>query len=239
MTTNTSLMLLLLFVAAAAATTPPPDKVIDIQEAEEADQCLPPNLDPKPRPHRHGNRRFSIHSEAVICVAIKGRNHHVLKILLDAGANPDVGSMWFGGLLWHTPPLVMAICNTDAVAVKMLLEAGANPHVNAVGESILFTAIRNMQQVDVINHLLDYNVSSNTIGSLFTTTYTPLGVAAALGHHDIVKLLLLRGANPKLGLSILFGLVHITPKEIANVVGHDNIVLDLQLAEDRWSTTPP
>jgi ankyrin repeat protein len=132
----------------------------------------------------------------------------------------------------------MAIYNTDAVAVKMLLEAGANPHVNALGKSILFTAIRPVKQADVINHLLDYKVSPNTIGSLFTITYTPLGLAAGLGHHDIVKLLILRGANPKLELSILFGLVHITPKEIANVVGHDNIVLDRQLAEDRWSTPP-
>jgi ankyrin repeat protein len=221
MLTKTSLLLLLFLAASASAAE------------DHHHQCPAPNLDPKPRPHRHGNREYSIYSEAVICVAIKGRNHPVLKVLLDAGANPDVGSMWFGGLFWNTPPLVMAIYNTDAVAVKMLLEAGANPHVNAVGESILFAAIRNAQQIDAINHLLDYNVSPNTMGSLFGTIYTPLGVAAGLGYHDIVRLLLLRGANPKLGLSILFGLVHITPKQIARMVGYDNIVLELQLAEDR------
>ena len=112
-----------------------------------------------------------------------GRGHvEVVKVLLDAGANPD-GLPNDDGI-----PLVIATYRGDAVIVKMLLDAGANPNHRAAIEKEHFAIEAAVQagRPKIAKMLLD--AGANIEGALHS---------AALGGADIevVNILLAAGAN--------------------------------------------
>jgi hypothetical protein len=77
-----------------------------------------------------------------------------------------------------------------------LLEAGANPNKNIIPNQDLplFDAIR-YGNIALIRLLLNYHADVNRHGE---EGHTPLSLALTMGHHDIVRLLLINKADPTL-----------------------------------------
>ena len=182
---------------------------------------------------------LTIVSKSSICTAISSNHVTWLKVLLIAGADPNVGQVWFGGLS-HTRPLELAIDNTNTgksqAMVKLLLDAGANPYIcNVAGKPILFTAIGNGNS-GAVQHLLEHGVSPHTVGydMGLAASYTPLAIAASEGYPEIVQLLLRHGADPTAGIHWGFGLLQRSPRQVAISAGHTFVARNLHNAERRW-----
>ena len=112
----------------------------------------------------------------------------IIRILLDAGANPDVKNSYRGETVLHT-----AAMNGDAAIAEMMLEAHAdvNAH-NRWDDTPLLTAVeRNHPEIValLIAHHADLEAAKPYDGS------TPLLNAVKNGQHDIVKILVRAGAD--------------------------------------------
>jgi uncharacterized protein len=89
-------------------------------------------------------------------------------------------------------PLLVAASIDNAVAVQLLLEHGADPSItDCEGHAAIRTACRN-GYADVVELLLSSGVQASA--TIDAEELTPLLVAVASGHTEVVKVLLQHGA---------------------------------------------
>ncbi|NXX10416.1 ASB12 protein, partial [Podargus strigoides] len=119
-----------------------------------------------------------------------------LKVLLAHGAEVDSLDVK------AQTPLFMAVSNGHQDCVKVLLEAGASPAGSIYNNcSPLLIAARD-GDVDILRQLLDHGAETNVQARLpqwaanSAACSGPLYLAAAYGHLECFKMLLLYGADP-------------------------------------------
>jgi ankyrin repeat protein len=108
------------------------------------------------------------------------------RLLLNAGAKADVPSKY------GVTPLGLASENRNAVVTKLLLEHGAAADAEPSGEAALHIAAR-AGALDVVHALLAHGATVDIRETWQSTT--PLMVAAAERHADVVKALVTAGAD--------------------------------------------
>jgi len=118
--------------------------------------------------------------------AIDNGNIGIVKLLLNAGANPNA-------LYEGSSPLYYAIMSNNPQVVELLLRYKADLNVEDNGSSLLYLAIVNASR-QVIKVLLDARANPDSVNS--GNGLTPLMLACGKGKKEIVKLLLKAGANP-------------------------------------------
>jgi ankyrin repeat protein len=140
-------------------------------------------LEHKANPNRPGvgSRNFppSRSTNALpVMFAIWSGYDDVLKLLLDAGANPEAGSP-------YAEPLFDAINNYHVGAVQLLLDHGANPNIrNREGHSPLSFAAERYRPAPIISALLEKGADPNERDS---DGGTPL---FHVQHVEVVRLLI-------------------------------------------------
>jgi ankyrin repeat protein len=122
--------------------------------------------------------------------------HEVLRLLLEAGANPNKSAQ-------YDFPLDLAIQESGKAGlepVKMLLDAGANPNQrNSFGQPIYFDAVGQSSTLETLTLLLDRGADINAVAKDGSTV---LFDAANSRNWKGVLLLLRRGANWRLGRAV-------------------------------------
>lgn len=120
----------------------------------------------------------------------------VLRVLLDAGADPNTGAQ-------YELPLSIALQLADKTGpepVKRLLDAGANPNLaSSFGVPVWFSATGRSATIETLTMLLDRGADVNFVGPKGETA---LFSAAATRNWAAALLLLERGANAQLGRSV-------------------------------------
>ena len=118
-----------------------------------------------------------------LCQAARFGHNIVIQMLLDKGADPNMGS-----------PLNLVVSNmwNSASTAKILLNGGADPNIKTnlggpLGRAVLYN------KKDVIKLLLDAGADPNTKS---ITGSSCLHVAARLGNKCVIKMLLHAGADP-------------------------------------------
>jgi ankyrin repeat protein len=124
-------------------------------------------------------------SGTALQVAALAGKKDVVKLLLDRGANPNLGAG-----RWENPVTAAANNNTPEIML-LLLTAGADPNTPGI---LRFAASRG--ETTSIGYLLDAGADIDAVDE---NDGTALQSAALAGKVDAVKLLLDRGANPNLG----------------------------------------
>lgn len=131
-----------------------------------------------------------------ITFAAENGNLNILKMLLDAGANPD------GATSYGDTALIIAIMNDKKSAIDLLLQYKADVNkTNQFGASA-FTGAAGMGDVDLVEKLLQHGADINkTFPFMNPSTKqvqentTPLSVAVQMGHLKVVELLLKNKAD--------------------------------------------
>ncbi len=127
----------------------------------------------------------------VLGIACTAGSTSVAKLLLDAGANPDVAMETAGG---QAAPLLCVVAGADELpSLELLLDAGAK--LESSDETGL-TALHIASQLGheaLVERLLDRGAN---IEAREEAQYTPLMMAANSGEAGVVALLLKSGANP-------------------------------------------
>jgi hypothetical protein len=122
--------------------------------------------------------------------------HGVLRVLLEAGADPDKGAQ-------YELPLAIAIQQSGKAGprpVKLLLDAGANPNLKtSFGEPVYFAAVGQSSTLETLALLLDRGADVNAMGP---NESTALFAAANARNWKAALLLLQRGADWRRGRSV-------------------------------------
>jgi hypothetical protein len=122
--------------------------------------------------------------------------HEVLRVLLEAGADPNIGAQ-------YELPLAIAIQvagRAGAGPVKLLLDAGANPNLpDSFGVPVYFAATGQSASLEVLTMLLDRGADVDAMGPNGTTA---LFAAANTRNWNAALLLLRRGADWRRGRSV-------------------------------------
>jgi RNA polymerase sigma factor (sigma-70 family) len=149
-------------------------------------------------------RRSSIPAAIAVFVAIRERNHALVRDLLardpglvgavEAWSQDEAMELGLQNAEEATP-LVRAVQTGDVELVRLILDAGADARQRcgcAGGESALWTATL-YGEARIVGALLTAGADPNA--DAFAGA-TPLSVAAQRGHHEITRLLLAAGADP-------------------------------------------
>ena len=112
-------------------------------------------------------------------IAVENGQEDIVKQLLDAGANPNLG---------YIPPLHKA--STVAI-MKILLEHGADIHMQRSGNTVLASAV-SANNIEVSRYLLERGISPNTSN---VGKKTPLGYAMDKKNQAMIDLLKQYGAT--------------------------------------------
>ena len=124
----------------------------------------------------------------LIIAAQKG-HHEIVRILLDAGANPNLTNCASG-----QTALISSVIRQHEKIVKLLLEHGADPNLtdNKNQSALIWAASK--KHFNIVELLLKYKanpeIKENKYGQ------TALIISAIKQHENIVKLLLEHGADP-------------------------------------------
>ncbi|KAJ5914570.1 hypothetical protein N7504_003453 [Penicillium tannophilum] len=122
-----------------------------------------------------------------ICCAAIGGHLRITELLLDHGA--DIEAQHIN----KRTPLHMAVDEGHIELVKLLLNKGADIKTpDTVGRVPFYTAARN-GSIKIVEILHDYGPDINV--STQTQNWTPLNVAAHLGHAEVIKFLIEKGAD--------------------------------------------
>jgi len=126
--------------------------------------------------------------ENALMHAVLHGNVDMTRVLLEAGANPDLKGPGF-------TPLGMAALRGHARIVRLLLKAGADIDRKSSDGNTPIIAAAIMHRTDVVRELLAYHPDMtiwNREGRV------SLGIAAEEGYKDIVELMLKAGVDPNL-----------------------------------------
>src|SRR5688572_19847039 len=134
------------------------------------------------------------------------------------------------------PCLEYAIYHSPIAFIRTLLEIGADPNLDDhSGFPPLIAALSCHQVVpgstrrpdvaEIVASLLEFGADPDQRG---INDYTPLHMAASVGHADAVQILLKAGADPRLRTRIDD---YETARELAQKAGHKEIVAILAAAE--------
>ncbi|KAM6253435.1 LOW QUALITY PROTEIN: ankyrin repeat and SOCS box protein 12 [Porphyrio hochstetteri] len=182
----------------------PQEEEDDNGESEELNQAVceddPQTLDNllcQARYKRFINRRsgWGVPSTPLRLAATWGRVRSV-KVLLAHGAEVDSLDVK------AQTPLFMAVSNSHLECVKVLLEAGASPAGSIYNNSSPLLIAARDGDVDILRQLLDHGAETNVQARLpewaanSVACSGPLYLAAAYGHLECFKTLLLYGADP-------------------------------------------
>ncbi|KAK3365436.1 ankyrin repeat-containing domain protein [Podospora didyma] len=122
-----------------------------------------------------------------LLVAITSFCTDIARVLVEAGANPDLPSK--GGCF----PLIMASALGYEEVVEMLLACKADIHASSPsGNTPLHMAVQK-NHIGIVQRLIGAQVSLNRANN---DGYTPLELAVVAGHDSVVQLLLDQGASP-------------------------------------------
>ncbi|MFI9648388.1 ankyrin repeat domain-containing protein [Streptomyces sp. NPDC052040] len=153
-------------------------------------------------------------------LAVVGNRPAVVRLLLDAGADPDQPV----GEYSESLPLRYAATRGMGEVVRLLLAAGARPDGRLdEQQSTPLSAAAAQGHVDIVKMLLDCGASVEGFGH---PSSDPLGSAAWSGELDVVQLLLARGAvataltlesirHGQLTAETLASQGHLTPEQLA------------------------
>jgi ankyrin repeat protein len=134
------------------------------------------------------NARDNLNKTPLMYAVSKAGNLKIVELLLEAGANPSVID------IQHNSVLMYAVLYADLAIVKLLLKKNHNMNlVNHAGLNILNLAITQNAGYEVIKALIDYGC--DTESRAFIGGYTSLMHAVYCGRDDVVKELLLNGAD--------------------------------------------
>ncbi len=131
--------------------------------------------------------------EPALIRAVDAGHVACVELLIDFGADVNLGKYSPGADLPERNALVIASSQGDTKIVQVLIRAGAN--VNATGEdrtTALYAAARN-GHVDSVRLLLEGGADVDKAGK---DRFTPVMRAASAGHVECLQLLLSHGANP-------------------------------------------
>jgi ankyrin repeat protein len=121
--------------------------------------------------------------------------HEVLRVLLEAGADPNKGAQ-------YEFPLAIAIQESGKAGnepVKLLLDSGANPNLaTSIGDTLSFDATGQSSPLETLALLLDRGASINAVAK---DESTALFSAATARNWKAALLLLQRGADWRRGKS--------------------------------------
>lgn len=132
------------------------------------------------------NERNAYETTALQLAARDG-NLEIMEILIDNGADVNLGESWL-----KIAPLHVAARNGNIAMLKLLIENGADMNIeNHTGAKPIHYAAR-AGHSDVVDLLLAKGVDVN---SRDAEDYTPLHNSTYNGHMDLTKLLLANGAD--------------------------------------------
>ena len=121
--------------------------------------------------------------------------HDVLRILLQAKADPNKGAQ-------YELPFQIVIQESGKAGlepVKMMLDAGANPNARAMGDPIWWSAVGKSSNLETLSLLLDRGADIDAVGKSESTVLID---AANVRNWPAVLLLLKRGADWRKGKSV-------------------------------------
>ncbi len=143
----------------------------------------------------NGWAKSSYYDDALWLASKYSGNSQAIKLLLDAGANPNI--MRSG--TFNITPLHNASSSNDIESVRLLIKAGADPNsMNTSGITplcCLFLAL-SKDRPDIVQVLLSAGANPNTIDD---SNVTPLWWAVQGEYRQSIPVLLKGGANPNLG----------------------------------------
>ena len=145
-----------------------------------------------------------------LCVAAENGFKDVVKLLLDAGAEPNIADGY------GDTPLYSATKNRHTDVVKLLLDAGVEPNMpDKYGDTPLKLAVHNGRK-EMVEVLVERGAEPNIRDN---SGRTPLHWAALRDHKDVAKLLLTAGADPNIENNL-----GITPLSEAKRMGHKDVM---------------
>jgi ankyrin repeat protein len=122
--------------------------------------------------------------------AVREGNIEIAKILLDAGADPNVQAAW------GDSPLYDAVGNREFEAALFLLEAGADVNrKNKWDETVLYYYVQYLWFNDILPAIIAAGADIEAPGSLSGGLRTPLINAAYWANTDAVRILIDSGAD--------------------------------------------
>lgn len=136
------------------------------------------------RPLTDGLNAKGPQDDTLLIVALKSGEARSVKLLLDAGADPNFPS--------SRAPLSVAASTASVEVIKMLLEKGATPDGTSGGQTALWRAAAN-NRFDVAELLLLHNASVDLADR---DGVTPALAAARVDRFRMTAFLLDHGANP-------------------------------------------
>lgn len=121
--------------------------------------------------------------------AVPHKDTEILQLLLHAGAKVNLRNKD------GSSPLIRAVDRNNRAAVEILLnsEGVKVDTLNILGTALFYAAKKGYK--DLVELLLKYNADPNKIGD--SLSKTPLAIAKAGGHEEVVKLLEEAGAEEK------------------------------------------
>ena len=167
---------------------------------------------------------FRLH-ETPLSLAVKAQAVEMVRVLLEAGADPN--TITLNAFRLYETPLSLAVKAQAVEMVRVLLEAGADPNtitLNAfrLHETPLSLAVK-AQAVEMVRVLLEAGADPNTITqNAFRLYETPLSLAVKAQFIEIVRILVDAGADPNKSLQRSFRL-SLSPLDIAIEEGYTEI----------------
>ncbi|MDB6068696.1 MAG: proteasome non-ATPase regulatory subunit 10-like [Pedosphaera sp.] len=152
-------------------------------DAKTVEALLQEGMDPNQR----------VWMESMLTLAARKKRTGVIKVLLKAGADPNIQR---GG------PLILAIGTRNHEAVQALIAAGANANLRGPGDFPPLTQACFGRDAELVEMLVRAGANLNKrsevklSGTRGSTEAPPLIIAVWEGHADVVKVLLKAGANP-------------------------------------------
>lgn len=139
------------------------------------------------------NRAGDVWGKRALLLAVEQGDVELTRILLDAGADPDLKGNGF-------TPLVLAALKGHARIAELLLRAGADPDLKSGDGNTPLIAAALMGHAEVVRVLLpyqpDFELWNNTGLTRMGIKTTAPGIAAFMGHTGALELMLAAGADP-------------------------------------------